>query len=229
MKVSELIGIRPGITSVIGSGGKTSLLSRLAEELPGKVILTTTTHILPFPDIPLLECGGDPQEDLRMVRESLMKERVLCVGTKDPAGSGKLSAPSFPLCELLPYADYILAEADGSKRLPIKAHEKYEPVIPKGSGFTVNVVGASGIGKSISECCHRPLLFCRLTDAVPEDLLSPALLQKALVRENLGDLILINQCDTLSAGNRQALFSEFSNSRKPVCAGSFYKNYFARL
>ena len=35
-------------TAVIGCGGKSSLRARLARELPGSVLLTTTTHIRPF-------------------------------------------------------------------------------------------------------------------------------------------------------------------------------------
>ena len=33
MELWELLGIRPGLTAVIGSGGKTSLLYELTEEL----------------------------------------------------------------------------------------------------------------------------------------------------------------------------------------------------
>ena len=48
MELWELLGIRPGLTAVIGSGGKTSLLRVLARELSrrGTVLLATTTHIM---------------------------------------------------------------------------------------------------------------------------------------------------------------------------------------
>ena len=44
----ELLGIGKGLTAVMGSGGKTSLLYELAEELRpyGTVLLATTTHIM---------------------------------------------------------------------------------------------------------------------------------------------------------------------------------------
>ena len=45
MDFPKLLGLRPGGTAVIGSGGKTTLLRILAEELSGTVILTTSTHI----------------------------------------------------------------------------------------------------------------------------------------------------------------------------------------
>ncbi|HAD19635.1 MAG TPA: putative selenium-dependent hydroxylase accessory protein YqeC, partial [Lachnospiraceae bacterium] len=44
----RLLRITPGITSVIGSGGKSSLIRCLAEELPGRVLVTTTTHMYPW-------------------------------------------------------------------------------------------------------------------------------------------------------------------------------------
>ena len=60
MQLYERLGIPCGVTAVIGSGGKTTLLRTLSRELPGTVILTTTTHILPFEGVPLLTA---PTED----------------------------------------------------------------------------------------------------------------------------------------------------------------------
>ena len=54
MQLYERLGVPCGVTAVIGSGGKTTLLRTLSRELPGTVILTTTTHILPFEGVPLL-------------------------------------------------------------------------------------------------------------------------------------------------------------------------------
>ena len=50
LPLHEFLKIRKGVTAVIGSGGKTSLLSVLAKELPGKVILCTTSFFYPFKD-----------------------------------------------------------------------------------------------------------------------------------------------------------------------------------
>lgn len=48
MKVCAALGVRPGVTSVIGGGGKSTLLEVLALELaPASVILCTTTHMFP--------------------------------------------------------------------------------------------------------------------------------------------------------------------------------------
>ena len=47
-RISELLDVRPGVIAIVGGGGKTTLMYCLADELKrrGKVIVTTTTHIL---------------------------------------------------------------------------------------------------------------------------------------------------------------------------------------
>ena len=56
MELWELLEVRPGITALIGGGGKTSAMYTLARELArrGTVICTTTTHILPPEHMPVL-------------------------------------------------------------------------------------------------------------------------------------------------------------------------------
>lgn len=186
-RVREL-SIRRGVTAIIGSGGKTSLLYTLGEELAEKghrVILTTTTHIKPPRTVPLT--------DGRDAAALLEEHRLICVGSKTP--EGKLTAGALPLAELCRLAEYVLVEADGSKRLPLKAHAPHEPVIPPEAGRTLLVVGASGLNRPIGETVHRPEIFCRLTGATPEDRATPELVAEVIRRENLGDLVVINQRD----------------------------------
>ena len=44
MELWELLGIRPGLTAVIGSGGKTSLLRVLAQELSHRGLVSLRRH-----------------------------------------------------------------------------------------------------------------------------------------------------------------------------------------
>ena len=47
MELAELLGIKPGVTALIGGGGKTTAMYRLARELRGTVICCTSARILP--------------------------------------------------------------------------------------------------------------------------------------------------------------------------------------
>ncbi len=184
------------MTAVIGSGGNTTLLRTLSRELPGTVILTTTTHILPFEGVPLLTA---PTED--EVRAALARSRVLCLGT--PAPEGKLTAPSLPFSLLEQLADYVLVEADGSRRLPLKAHAPHEPVIPKEAGCVLCVVGARGFDRPIREAVHRPEQFCTLTGARLDEPASPALAACALAAEGFTQTIVL----TGAAEKQRSAFS----------------------
>lgn len=217
----ELLGVRPGVTSVIGSGGKTTLLVALAAELPGTVALTTTTHVLPFDGVPLLvsPTPGD-------VARELGRSRVVCVGSwaaagghggpqaaggVPPATSGehaapgsratpaKLAAPECGVEALADVADYVLVEADGSRRLPLKAHAAWEPVVPACSGRTVLVVGASGLGRPVREAVHRPEVFCELAGCAPDDPATAQRVARAINAEALADVALVNQADAPGA------------------------------
>ena len=191
MQLCEQLHIIKGVTAVIGSGGKTTLLRVLAEELSGTVILTTSTHILPFAGIPLLVT-----DDIEQVRRALASHRVICMGT--PAAEGKLTAPALSFSALADAADYVLVEADGSKRLPLKAHASHEPVIPESARKTVCVVGASGFGQPVEQVVHRPELFCARTGARMSDTVTPELAAQGIIAENLADIVVLNQVEMVS-------------------------------
>ena len=156
VKLAELLAIRPGVTAVIGGGGKTTLLRTLGEELAVQhtVLLCTTTKIFPFPDLPCARTA----ESLDVLRQS---HRLLCAGTDVP-GTGKLTAPALPVADLAEQFDYVLVEADGAARRPLKAHAPHEPVIPPEANQTICVVGASGFGQPILEAAHRPERYASL-------------------------------------------------------------------
>lgn len=220
---SQMLGRKPGVVSVIGSGGKTTLLSTLARELPGPVILCTTTHMFPFPECPRI--GGD---DAEQVRDALERARVVCLGRPDE--NGKLTAPALSMARLQELAPWVLVEADGSKRLPLKAHAPHEPVIPPESGRTILVVGSSGFGASIAQAVHRPERFCALTDAQSQDPVTPELAALAITREGLSRQVFLNQVEseaTWALARRFARALEHSGTQ--VFAGSLHQRVCRRL
>ena len=197
MGFAEALGVRPGVTSVIGSGGKTSLLAALARELPGTVVLATTTHILPFADVPLLVSPTAAD-----VRAALAGSRVVCVGSQADK-DGKLVAPELGIAALASLADHVLVEADGARRLPLKAHAPWEPVVPACSNRTILVLGASGLDHPVREVVHRPERFCELAGCAPDDPATPELVARAANAEALADIALVNQADVAPDAARE--------------------------
>lgn len=204
--IADALAIQKGINCVIGSGGKTTLLRALSRVPEGRVILTTSTKIYPFADVPLYT--GEDEEALGTL---LQKHRVVCTGSplEAPAqapglmreavktgAEGKLRAPAIPFDRLARMAEYVLAEADGAKGLPLKAHAPYEPVIPEGTKRRILVVGAAGFGRTIRDVVHRPEIFCALTGASPEDTATPEVVADAIRKEALFDIIAVSQADS---------------------------------
>lgn len=215
--LASALKIEPGITAIIGSGGKSTLLKTLGLELMragGRALLCTTTHMFPVAGVPWdgssrrLDSAPWKPGTLHVpgctceACTGLARGSICQAGVLDPE-TGKLSAPAEPLSKLAQRFDYVLAEADGSKRLPLKAHAAWEPVIPAATANVVWVVGASGLGKPVAEVAHRPELFCERCGREPTDAATPERVAMVLNAElrmlNLNNArIMLNQVDTLA-------------------------------
>lgn len=191
MRLRETLQIRPGVTAIIGGGGKTTLLYALAREFSkqARVIVCTTTHIFPPAHLPCLVT-----ERAVDIAAALDKTNCVCAGTRSE--NGKFSAPAVSFQTLMSLADYIFVEADGSKGRPLKAHAPHEPVIPPEANQTVLVLGASGLGKRICDAAHRPELYAKKLGVAENTLVTPELAAKFLELENLHTKVLVNQVET---------------------------------
>ena len=218
MELTKALQIQPGVTAVIGGGGKTTLLYALARELQsaGRVIVCTTTRILPPPHLPCVTGGGEAG-----LRDALAENPVVCAA--ETAENGKLKAPGVSFDALLSLADFILVEADGSKGLPMKAHAAHEPVIPPEANQTICVVGASGFGLPVSKAAHRPELYAARLGVTLQTMITPELAADFLNFERLHTRVLVNQCD---APQLQALARRFAaRVESPVCIGALQKGW----
>lgn len=215
--LASALKIEPGITAIIGSGGKSTLLRALGLELMragGRVLICTTTHMFPVAGVPWdgssRRLGAAPWKPGGLhtpgctceVCAGLARGSICQAGVLDPE-TGKLSAPAESLDQLAQRFDYVLAEADGSKRLPLKAHAAWEPVVPVGTPNVVWVVGASGFGSPVGEVVHRPELFCERCGCKPADIATPERVAQTLNAElralDLNNArIVLNQVDTLA-------------------------------
>ncbi|MBP3510230.1 selenium cofactor biosynthesis protein YqeC [Oscillibacter sp.] len=215
MELAKLLDVHPGVTAVIGGGGKTTLLRTLGEELAerNRVLLCTTTKIFPFPGLPC----ANTREELDALRR---EHRLLCAGTP-VSGTGKLTAPSVHMTELVSWFDYVLVEADGSAQRPFKAHAAHEPVIPAEANQVIFVVGACGFGRPVEEVVHRPELYACLAGVSVEDAVTPETEAAVLRAEGLHHRIYVNQTEApsdLAAAKALAALLDC-----PVLAGSLHR------
>lgn len=172
-KVCEIIEYekkRPRIISVVGAGGKTTLIYRLAEELKIKglrVLITTTTKMyVPKRRFISWESGSGEEGDKgkqenakRMeekIRGKLHEEGIVVVG-RILNGEEKFTGISEKVRSILPsLCDVLLVEADGSRQKPVKVPAEHEPVLFPASDLVIGVLGMNSVGQHILEAAHRP-------------------------------------------------------------------------
>ena len=147
--------IHKGLISITGAGGKTSLLLYLGHvlSLKGSVILTTTTHIC-VKEIPkyINTLVGTMSEIAADLENLISSEGIACIAKdiENDKFAGFLPEEIDMLNENN-ISDFILVEADGSKKFPIKGYGINEPVIPKDTTYHVVVVGAEIFFEPLSE------------------------------------------------------------------------------
>jgi molybdenum cofactor cytidylyltransferase len=100
----------------------------------------------------------------------------------------------------------LLIEADGARRLPLKAPDDHEPSIPGFVDCVVVVAGFSGLGKPLTpEWVHRPKIFSALSGLQPGEIVTPEALVQVITHADGGlknippqacRIALLNQADT---------------------------------
>ena len=145
--------------SIIGAGGKTSLMFHLARQLAssGKRVLTTTTTKIFFPtpdQSHAVLIDSDPEALLMRASSLLHKTNHITAAADYMADRGKLQgfgSEEISIFRKSGLFDCILVEADGAAGRSLKAPADHEPVIPPESGLLVAVAGLDLIGEPLSE------------------------------------------------------------------------------
>ena len=159
---------KKGVISLMGAGGKTSLMFLLAKKLSqskNRVLTTTTTKIfMPESDLsPDTIVEDDVDELIQKARTNAKQFRHFSAGRKYDPLSGKLKGFEPETVDQLwqtKIFDWIIVEADGAKQKPLKASNLNEPVIPKDTTHLILVTGLDAVGKTLDDnCVHRPQLF----------------------------------------------------------------------
>ncbi|MBU4132886.1 MAG: putative selenium-dependent hydroxylase accessory protein YqeC [Proteobacteria bacterium] len=211
MEIDRFFPLTPGMAlSFVGGGGKTSLMFALATQLAGQgnsVLVTTTTAIF-HPD------HEGRHHDGLVLGEDLFNlvpgagQMVVAAKSYDPE-SRKLKGFSPGLLARVREKkrfDYMLVEADGSRRRPVKAPADHEPVIPGWTDMVIGCIGLDCLGRPMdAKTVHRPEFFAAVTGLMPGDpILADHLV--ALVASDLGlfkntlknmkKMVVFNKADT---------------------------------
>lgn len=166
------------LISLVGGGGKTTLLHALGNQLSGRTILTTTTKM-----------GYDQSNGLRKIIKPNAKEiRSIQKGETvmiwERVTGQKAIGVKKQICdEWFSEVDHLVVEADGSRRKPFKAPADYEPVIPSKTTLMISVIGADALGRVIADQCHRPLRVAALAECEPYQRLTPLSAAKVLLSQ----------------------------------------------
>lgn len=147
-----------GVVSFTGGGGKTSLMFHLAHRLAssGKRVLTTTTTRIFVPDPDQSQTvlvNPDPEAILIQASSRLQATNHITAAAQEYK-SGKLQGFAPEVIRTFRESgqfDWILVEADGAARRPLKAPAGHEPVIPPDTSVLVAVAGLEVIGQPLSE------------------------------------------------------------------------------
>ena len=213
MTLKEALGLRnEKMLALIGAGGKTTTLFRLAHELfeeSKKVLVTTTTKIFKpvKPHVHKLYLAQDLDAllgELGKIKEPM----VIGVGHGlDDAGKLVGLPPEwFAALMRSGTVDWILIEADGAAMKPFKVPLEHEPVVPESCPLTVWVMGIKALGQPLNgPHVHRAERACELLGVELGTLLTeahmlrlakhPAGCFRGIPRDSR-KIALINQADT---------------------------------
>lgn len=170
------------IISIVGSGGKTTLLKKLATDYRAegkKVFVTTTTHMYIEEDTLLTD-------DADTIISALREKGFVMAGIPQGEKIKALSRETFDaVCK---QADVVLVEADGSKHMPLKFPNATEPVIPENTDEILVVCGLNALGQKAKDVCHRLELVKKCLGIEDDTVITPAHVQKLVTEGYLKPL-----------------------------------------
>ena len=161
-----------GVITLVGAGGKTSLMFRLARELSmtGESVLTTTTTKIFEPDQDQSSCVlvfDSVSKLLVEAKKLIAKHPHMTMAHARLPDRGKLVGIPPSAIDTLWDSNlfrWIVVEADGAAGRPLKAPADHEPVIPGCTSCLVGLAGLNGIGRPLTDqWIFRPERFAELS------------------------------------------------------------------
>lgn len=233
------------LVAFVGAGGKKTAMQRLVAEGDDRAVgYTTTTHMPPPPDLPLVLAGPDAIEealDGAPHPVAFASERV-----PDPdraAEKVRGFAPS--VIDRLARTDrfeWLLVKADGARRRSFKAPDADEPAIPSTSTTVVVLASVGALGQPIEESTmHRPERIASIAGVPMGDRLTVETMARVLASDDGGlkgmpagadAFVLLNQADTpaLRSDAREVLVEIFAATDRYAggLVSSFHRDFLER-
>ena len=225
--------------ALLGGGGKTALLHKLAIEFAQyypSVLQTSLTktafHQYEKPLI-LSEYNIENLESLKFDRNPLF-----IIGEK--INSEKLKGISESELDIIKHLFNItIFECDGARNKPLKVHTEYDPVVPEFSTNVVIIVGADVVNTKISDgFVHRPELFCKTWNVMPDFQLDNDFIVKVLtsqegylskVPDDTDITYFVNKWDYHRKNAEDLAHSIYLNTGKPTFYGSILNNQLTQV
>lgn len=224
MELNKILDIKKGdMISIVGAGGKTTLMFLLANELKnkGKVLVTTTTKIYnPSEEVDSLALGEEGYKFLKSINDN----GIYAYGEYINDENKLIGADVEILNGLTDSFDYILVESDGSKRKDLKAWNNNEPVVSSITSNTIGVLSLKTINMEINnENIHRLKEFTSLTNSKEgekvnlDTLIEVIFNKKGLFKEAIGEKVLfLNKVDYINEDTLNLFLDKIISKNKEI-------------
>lgn len=184
------------VVSIVGSGGKTTLMNYLAKEFSNKKVLVSTTTKIRVPSQGFYDFIAFNKEEADVIKD-INNKGIYVLGSK--IKDNKLESFDLGYMEsITDNFDVVFLEADGSKEKFVKGWNETEPVILDNTTITIGIINLEILGKLVNEDnVHRVEQFMDLTRAKINDvigkehLIAVVIGEKGLFKNSKGRRILL--------------------------------------
>lgn len=182
-----------GVISLVGAGGKTSLMFRLARELSrqGAAVLSTTTTKIRTPSrkqssvVIIAESAKDLTVEAKKILGPIPH---ISAGSRLIPFQNKLKGFSPEAIESIWQSGvfrWIVIEADGAAGKSLKAPAAHEPVIPQCTKWVIGIVSLAAVGKPLTgKWVFRPHLVSKITGLAQGALITESAIAEVLTNAN---------------------------------------------
>lgn len=155
------------VVSLVGAGGKKTTLYALARALPGRVALSSSSHMAAYDASVVDEVVTIPAGTASLPAS---RGRIVAFGgaAETPQRIHGLSLAQIERLVAEHCFDHVLLKADGARGRWIKAPAAYEPVVPTCTDRVLYLLSAQVIGVPLDErIAHRVAQLAALCGATP--------------------------------------------------------------